>query len=125
MAAKKISELQELDSLTGNETLPIVKEGKNYKVKLRIFEKRFIENLTKADVGLDKVDNTSDIDKPVSKATQRALMNKAPRDHRHNVDEIDGLDELVVEKVTESIEGLNIGSGTDEDETVGFANSEW
>lgn len=30
-------------------------------------------NLTKADVGLDNVDNTSDLDKPVSNATQQAL----------------------------------------------------
>lgn len=32
-----------------------------------------IDNLTKADVGLDQVDNTSDLDKPISTATQTAL----------------------------------------------------
>lgn len=32
-----------------------------------------VTGLTKASVGLDKVDNTSDVDKPISKATQTAL----------------------------------------------------
>lgn len=39
-------------------------------------------NVTKAQVGLDQVNNTSDINKPISIATQRALDNK--------VDKIDG-----------------------------------
>lgn len=36
--------------------------------------------LTKADVGLGNVDNTADIDKPISTATQTALDSKADRD---------------------------------------------
>ena len=39
-------------------------------------------NVTKAQVGLDQVNNTSDVNKPISTATQRALDNK--------VDKIDG-----------------------------------
>ena len=35
-----------------------------------------ISNLTKSDVGLEKVDNTSDLNKPISTATQTALDNK-------------------------------------------------
>ncbi|HZJ99755.1 MAG TPA: tail fiber domain-containing protein, partial [Tissierellaceae bacterium] len=35
-----------------------------------------ITNLTKADIGLDKVDNTSDLNKPISTATQTALDGK-------------------------------------------------
>lgn len=34
--------------------------------------------LTKEDIGLDQVDNTSDLDKPISTATQSALDEKAP-----------------------------------------------
>ena len=34
--------------------------------------------LTKTDIGLDQVDNTSDLDKPISTATQNALDQKAP-----------------------------------------------
>lgn len=34
-------------------------------------------NITKSTVGLDKVDNTSDIDKPISKAVEIALQDKA------------------------------------------------
>lgn len=41
------------------------------------FRKEQIENLTSADVGLGNVDNTSDINKPVSTATQTALDDKA------------------------------------------------
>lgn len=33
-------------------------------------------NVTKEQVGLDKVDNTPDLDKPISKATQAALDQK-------------------------------------------------
>ncbi len=39
---------------------------------------------TKADVGLDNVDNTSDQDKPISTATQAALNGKANTAHRHD-----------------------------------------
>lgn len=34
--------------------------------------------LTKTDIGLDQVDNTADLDKPISTATQNALDQKAP-----------------------------------------------
>ena len=38
---------------------------------------------TKADVGLGNVDNTSDLNKPISTATQAALDGKAASDHTH------------------------------------------
>lgn len=38
-------------------------------------------NLVKADVGLSSVDNTSDLNKPISNATQTALDGKAPLSH--------------------------------------------
>jgi len=40
--------------------------------------------LTKADVGLANVDNTSDLNKPISTATQTALNNKSDTSHIHD-----------------------------------------
>ena len=47
--------------------------------------------LTKGDVGLGNVDNTSDADKPVSTATQAALDGKAAASHGHAVADVTGL----------------------------------
>lgn len=44
--------------------------------------------LNKADVGLGNVDNTSDINKPVSTATQTALNGKAASSHAHGAGDI-------------------------------------
>jgi hypothetical protein len=44
--------------------------------------------LTKTDVGLDNVDNTSDANKPVSTATQTALNGKANTSHTHTSTDI-------------------------------------
>jgi hypothetical protein len=46
----------------------------------------------KADVGLDQVDNTSDLDKPVSTATASALAGKAASSHTHLMAEITDLE---------------------------------
>jgi hypothetical protein len=45
-------------------------------------------NVTKAQVGLDKVDNTSDLEKPISTAMQAALDNKSDLGHTHTKAEI-------------------------------------
>ena len=47
--------------------------------------------LTKGDVGLGNVDNTSDANKPVSTATQNALNGKANTTHTHAVANVTGL----------------------------------
>jgi len=44
--------------------------------------------ITKNDVGLDEVDNTSDTNKPISTATQAALNSKSNTGHTHSTDEI-------------------------------------
>ena len=44
--------------------------------------------VTKAQVGLGNVDNTSDANKPISTAMQTALNGKADDDHTHTLDEI-------------------------------------
>ena len=45
-------------------------------------------SLTKADVGLGNVDNTSDANKPISTATQTALNGKANSSHTHAAGDI-------------------------------------
>ena len=45
-------------------------------------------SLTKADVGLGNVDNTSDTNKPISTATQTALNGKAKTSHTHAAGDI-------------------------------------
>lgn len=47
--------------------------------------------LTKSDVGLSNVDNTSDVNKPVSTATQTALSGKANTSHTHTISDTTNL----------------------------------
>jgi len=47
--------------------------------------------LTKSDVSLANVDDTSDSNKPVSTATQTALNDKANLSHNHEISDITGL----------------------------------
>lgn len=43
-----------------------------------------LSDITKANIGLSNVDNTSDLDKPISTATQNALNNKSNEGHTHD-----------------------------------------
>jgi hypothetical protein len=56
--------------------------------------------LEKADVGLGQVDNVSDINKPISIATQTALNSKAEIDHGHPISEIANLQPTLAAKLT-------------------------
>src|SRR5690606_11436286 len=47
-------------------------------------------DISKADIGLPNVDNTSDANKPISTATAAALSGKAPASHSHAFSEITG-----------------------------------
>lgn len=49
-------------------------------------------NVTKSEVGLGNVDNTSDLNKPVSTATQNALDAKANKTHQHGNSDITDID---------------------------------
>lgn len=55
--------------------------------------------LTKSDVGLANVDNTSDLNKPVSTATQAALNTKADNGHVHNQNDVTGLTAALSAKI--------------------------
>lgn len=64
--------------------------------------------VTKAQIGLALVDNTSDINKPISTATATALSNKANNSHIHNISDITGLSESISEKQPNLVSGVNI-----------------
>lgn len=50
-----------------------------------------VAGITKETVGLGEVDNTADVDKPVSAQQQAALDSKADAEHTHGIDEVVGL----------------------------------
>ena len=77
MANKKITELPELLIATENDVLPIVDEAGPETKKIKVSGLKSSLNLTRSDVGLSSVDNTSDANKPISTATQTALNLKA------------------------------------------------
>lgn len=56
--------------------------------------------LSKTDVGLANVDNTTDLNKPISTATQNALNNKASSTHFHIISDITGLQTALDNKQT-------------------------
>lgn len=98
--AKKISQLDTLDIVTGNEFLPLAINGNNYKISIS-----FLKSLVNAfDVGLGNVDNVSDLDKPISNAVANALngkvalqtvldllLEKANTIHQHSIGHVVGL----------------------------------
>lgn len=71
MPNKKISQLTEVITPLNSDVLPIVSGGDTKKVQ--------VSNLpiSKSQIGLSNVDNTSDANKPISTATQTALNLKA------------------------------------------------
>lgn len=92
--SKKISQLNEAISIDGSEVIPISKPGFSLKLTLNRLKSIF----TKADVGLGNVDNTSDIDKPLSSASIDAINTKADRNHSHNVSDIATLQQTLDNK---------------------------
>jgi len=87
----KISELPIRAVIDGSEIIPVVYNEDNYSVSLNAIK----SIITKIDVGLDQVDNTSDIDKPISIAVQNALNGKADIGHTHNTADINGLTSFI------------------------------
>lgn len=64
--------------------------------------------LSKSDVGLGSVDNTSDANKPISTKMQTALDGKAPKTHTHGNADITGLD---ASKLTGTIDIARLPQG--------------
>lgn len=64
-------------------------------------------NITKASIGLERVDNTSDIDKPISKSVKKALEEKADKsDIEELIEKIDATG-----KRQDAIENMNLLGG--------------
>jgi hypothetical protein len=91
MDGTKISQLPLLNNLSGNEDTVLAVNGQNFKFKLSQL-KTFI---TKNDLGLGNVDNTSDANKPVSTAQAQALAGKADVGHQHAVGDVTGLQQAL------------------------------
>lgn len=84
-------QLNELVRVRGDELIPVELGGKNYHIKAS----RLAGLITVDSLGLDQVDNTSDMNKPISTATHAALMSKSDVGHQHSIQEVEGLqDEL-------------------------------
>jgi UDP-glucose 6-dehydrogenase len=83
--------------LNGEEWLLLAYNGQNYKVTV----KQLLDAVplpTLAVLGLDQVNNTSDLDKPLSRAVIDALNIKAAAIHKHSIDDIDELTDKLAEK---------------------------
>lgn len=66
-------------------------------------------SVTKTQVGLGNVDNTSDVNKPISTATQTALDGKANSSHTHTASQVTDFSEAVDDRVaTLLVEGAGI-----------------
>lgn len=91
---RKISEFPRIPALQDGYLVPAVRDGVSF-----VFDTASLKSyLTKADMGLSAVDNTSDINKPISTATQTAisglsaiLFNKTDVGHLHSTSDISGL----------------------------------
>ena len=94
MAETPISGLPEGVDLTGDELVPIVQNG----VTRRIFINKLKQVITKESLGLDKVNNTPDSEKPVSGPQQQALDGKAEKVHSHEITDVTGLEDALSNK---------------------------
>lgn len=81
MADVKISLLTDATTVGGTDEFPIVQGGVTKRAT--VSELKTGLALTKSDVGLGNVDNTSDANKPVSTATTTALAGKSDTSHTH------------------------------------------
>lgn len=72
----KYSELARITYITGDELFVLAYQGKSYAVTVD----EVLTRINRISLGLDKVDNTSDLDKPISLDVQDALEAKANKD---------------------------------------------
>lgn len=96
MAGSKISDLVELNKVSGQESVPVIIGGQNFKVPVSRLKEGL--SLTKSDVGLERVDNTADAEKPVSGPQQKALNEKADLLHSHSIANVKGLQAALDDK---------------------------
>ena len=80
MADKKISQLDTAATIYDADDFTIVQDGDTKQANASTVKAYAKDGLSKSDVGLGNVDNTSDANKPVSTATQTALNGKENAD---------------------------------------------
>ena len=84
-----------------------IEEGKNYLIKI----KDILGLIDKAELQLDQVDNTSDLQKPISLAVEAALADKASTVHRHVFGDIEGLEEHIANHATDHMHPMTAING--------------
>jgi hypothetical protein len=89
--SKPISAFDPIEQPLGHELVPVVADGQNMRTTVAAIR----QGVTKQMLNLERVNNTSDEDKPISTATQQALDQKAETNHTHGVQEIEGLSETI------------------------------
>jgi len=121
----KASQLSELTDLTGNEIIFLSINDRAYRVKTSVLVNLFA-TITKASLGLDRVDNTADLDKPISNRVRMALDNKANLNHQHTVSDIIDIGDVLdlkanvvhrhnvtdIDGLADLINSLNLGTHT-------------
>ena len=84
----KISEMPTAPADAGSSMIiPVVYKKANYSISLE----RIASLVDKSSLNINNVDNTRDLDKPVSTATQAALSLKADKNHTHAINDVIGL----------------------------------
>lgn len=92
MADKKISQLNTATTIYDADDLAVVQDGETKQANASTVKAYVKDGLSKSDVGLGNVDNTSDANKPVSTATQTALNAKQATTAKNAANGYAGLD---------------------------------
>lgn len=87
------------------------------KSNFRVTIGALIKAITKGDLGLDKVDNTADKDKPLSELMIEALAKKMDADWKPTPQDIQGLDQLLDGYYSKEV-GITIGDVKELTETL-------
>lgn len=73
---------------------------KNFRVNLG----DLIRAITKSDLGLENVDNTSDLAKPISNLVEQALRAKFSQDNKPSIGDVDGLEDKLANFYAKDVE---------------------
>lgn len=93
--AKNFSQFNEIIDFNNSEVIVGYSLIDNQLQEMRFNLNRLKSYITKSDLGLGNVNNTSDLDKPISTAMQSALNGKANISHVHSADQIANLDTYI------------------------------
>ena len=78
--SSRISELEKIANPSGNELVIVAFQGANYSIRVN----DLVRAISKTSLGLERVNNTSDAEKPISDSVAKALADKANADHTHD-----------------------------------------